>query len=77
MHKKNLKCSIGCNKIKTQYHIFEKCKPLFRRNKTNQSTQLNKIYGTLDNQKSIIIMLIQIDEARKQLLEEIVLPQEK
>ena len=28
MNKNNTKCSLGCNKIETQYHIFEECQPI-------------------------------------------------
>ena len=72
--KDNLNCSLGCNKVETQYHIFEECQPVLRRTNINQSIQLDDIYGTLENQISIIRMLVQIDGAWKQLLEENMIP---
>ena len=64
-----MKCRLGCDTIETQYHIFEKCTPIFAETKLNKNIKLDKIYGTLEEQKSIIKYLIQIDETRKLLLE--------
>ena len=70
MNKNNTKCSLGCNKVETQYHIFEECQPIFKRANIFESIQLDQIYGTLEEQSSIIRRLVQLDDARKQLLEE-------
>ena len=69
MNKKNMKCSLGCDSIETQYHIFEQCVPVIEQLRLKESINLDKIYGTLEEQKSIIQSLIQIDECRKQLIE--------
>ena len=69
MNKKNMKCSLGCNSIETQNHIFEQCVPVIDQLRLKESINLDKIYGTLEEQKSIIQSLIQIDECRKQLIE--------
>ena len=55
-------------------HIFEECQPVLGITNINQSIQQDNIYGTLENQISIIRMLVQIDGARKQLLEENMIP---
>ena len=64
-----MKCSLGCDSIETQYHIFEQCAPVIDQLRLKESIKLDKIYGTLEEQKSIIQSLIQIDDSRKQLIE--------
>ena len=69
MNKNNMKCSLGCDTLETQYHTFEQCSPIIDHIKLKESIKLDKIYGTLEEQKSVIKSLIQIDDARKHLIE--------
>ena len=70
MNKNNLKCSLGCNSIETQNHIFEECPVIINHIKLNNIIQIDKVYGSLEEQKSVIKILIQIEDTRKLLIEE-------
>ena len=69
MNKSDMKCSLGCDTIETQYHIFEQCSPIKEQLRLQKSINLDRIYGTLEEQKSIIRSLIQIEDARKHIIE--------
>ena len=69
MNKNNLNCSLGCNSVETQNHIFEEC-PIIRNHiKLSNIIQIDRIYGSLEEQKSVIKVLIQIEDTRKLLIE--------
>ena len=67
-NKGNLQCSLGCRSVETQSHIFEECTPIFNIIGPGKNENLTKIYGTLDDQISIIKILVQIEETRIQLI---------
>ena len=69
MNKNNMKCTLGCNTIETQYHIFEQCSPIYHQIGLKESIKLDNIFGTLEDQKSVIKSLVQIEDARKHLIE--------
>ena len=71
LHKNDIKCSLGCNSEETQIHIFEECTPILSNIGAGQSISLNKIYGTLDDQKSIIKILVQIEDLRVNFIKKI------
>ena len=54
MNKGNLKCSLNCDEIETQIHIFENCEPVLSRLNLTQTLPLNSIYGSLSEQKSAV-----------------------
>ena len=64
-----MKCTLGCNTLETQYHIFDQCSQIFNKIRLRESIKLDKIYGTLEDQKTIIKSFVQIDDARKDLIE--------
>ena len=69
MNTNNLNCSLGCNSVETQNHIFEEC-PIIRNHiKLSNIIQIDRIYGSLEEQKSVIKVLIQIEDTRKLLIE--------
>jgi hypothetical protein len=70
MNKNTLNCSLGCNSVETQNHIFEEC-PIIRNHiKLSKIIQIDRIYGSLEEQKSVIKVLIQIEDTRKLLIEQ-------
>ena len=71
LHRNNIKCSLGCNSEETQIHIFEECTPILSHIRARKSIILNKIYGTLDDQKSIIKILVQIEDTRVKLIKKL------
>ena len=64
-------CSLGCSSDKTPSHIFEECTPILNISGPGNIVNLNTIYGTLDDQKSIIKILVQIEDTRVQLINKI------
>ena len=70
-NRKNLKCSLLCNTVETQEHIFQECQPIRRHMKNPISVKLNKIFGTIEDQVSIIDSLIEIECIRKSMLEKL------
>ena len=70
MNKGNLKCSFFCEEEETQGHIFQACKPLLSRLETSSAVRINDIYGTLDEQRNAIKILIKIHDIRKNLLKD-------
>ena len=71
LHRNNMTCSLGCSSDETQSHIFQQCTPIFNIIGPGNIVNLNKIYGTLDDQKSIIKILVQIEDTRIQLIKKI------
>ena len=71
LNRNNLKCSLLCNTIETQEHIFQECQPIRRHMKNPISVKLNKIFGTIEDQVSIIDSLIEIECIRKSMLEKL------
>ena len=67
MYGENQNCIFNCPSLETQYHVFEDCQPVIQRMKVPTQISLNKIYGTKDDQLSIIHTLIEIDEIRRKM----------
>ena len=68
LHRDNTKCSLGCPSEETQTHIFEQCTPILNIIGPGKNINLSDIYGTLDSQKSIIKILVQIEDIRVNLI---------
>ena len=71
MNKGNLKCSFFCEEEETQGHIFQACKPLLSRLETSSAVRIKDIYGTINEQRNAIKILIKIHDIRKNLLKDI------
>ena len=71
MNKRNLMCRFLCNSEETQSHIFENCRPLKARISYPVNVYLNYIFGSMDNQIQVIKCLINIDNVRKLIIEDI------
>ena len=65
MNKNNLFCSLGCNELEDQIHIFEKCNKL---KLDNKSPPYENIFMGINEQKKVITDMIQIEKKRKELL---------
>ena len=68
LHKKNLKCVFQCNEEETKCHIFQKCEPILTKLGFKNIPSLDKIYGSLVDQKSALLIYTQIDQMRKQMI---------
>merc|ERR1712127_430888 len=71
MYKNDLLCSLKCDSLETQTHIFEDCKPIFDKLKLTQTCKLNQVFGTVTEQKEAASIFIKIEEARIKLLKDI------
>ena len=60
--------SLGCNSEETQTNIFEQCTPILNIIGPGENINLGDIYGTLDSQKSIMKILVQIEDIRVNLI---------
>jgi hypothetical protein len=69
MNKNNLNCSLKCNSVETQNHIFENCKPILSKLKTPNPIQLSKIFGSIDDQCEVIDTIMNIEAIRKSMKE--------
>ena len=61
MNKNNLKCSFNCRSDETQIHIFEQCMPIIEQMREPRYIELNKIYGSIEEQCEVIQTLVEID----------------
>ena len=68
MHKNNLKCSLNCDSLETQKHIFEECRPIINKIKLTTHCKIDQVFGSVTDQKEAIQVFIQIEEARKKLV---------
>ena len=68
MNKGNLKCSLNCDQIETQIHIFENCEPVLSRLNITETITLNGIYGSITEQKSAVKVFVKADKMRKQMI---------
>jgi hypothetical protein len=57
MNKGNLKCSLNCDEIETQIHIFETCEPVLSRLNIAQTIPVNSIYGSPSERKSAVELI--------------------
>ena len=71
INKGNLKCSFQCDSDETQEHIFQNCQPILSRISYPAIINLKSIYGTVDDQLSIIKNLTDVDKIRRLMNEEI------
>ena len=69
-HRNDMKCRVGCITEETQFHIFEECTPILNIIGPGKNIYLNKIYGTLEEQISIIAILVQIEDIRVKLIKD-------
>ena len=56
--------SLGCLAKESQFHVFEECKPILDKLGLSKKIRLDKIYGTLEEHKSILPILMQIEAIR-------------
>ena len=54
MNKGNLNYIMNCHQVETQSHIFKHCQPVISKFNLGQTMDLNKIYGSLLEQKSAV-----------------------
>jgi hypothetical protein len=71
MNKGNLKCTFYCNSDETQEHIFQHCQPIQSRISYPVIVNLKDIYGSVDDQLSIIKNLTEVDRIRRLIIEDI------
>jgi hypothetical protein len=70
MNKNNLKYSFNCKRDETQNHIFEQCLPIIEKMEVPKYIELNKIYGSIEEQCEIIQILVEIDRIRTKMKKE-------
>jgi hypothetical protein len=68
MYKQNTKCTLGCNSIETQAHIFETCEQIYTKMKSPRNIILDYIYGSVEEQKSIVMTLVTIENVRQNIV---------
>ena len=73
LNRGNLRCSFLCDSYETQDHIFENCNPIRQRIGYPHMVNLKLIYGSIDEQYSIIKILTRINNERI-LMKQDVLP---
>lgn len=69
LNKRNLRCRLNCYNEEFQSHIFQACRPILDKLGLKEVPNINYIYGTPVEQKNAIKIFIQIDQVRKQLLQ--------
>ena len=69
----NLKCSFQCDSDETQEHICQNCQPILSRISYPAIIDLKSIYGSINDQLSIIKNLTEVDKIRR-LMNEDILP---
>ena len=69
LNKRNLRCRLNCYNEESQCHIFQSCRPILDKLGLKEVPNINYIYGTPVEQKNAIKIFIQIDQVRKQLLQ--------
>ena len=69
LNKGNLKCSFQCDSYETQDHIFENCYPIKQRISYPYTVNLKHVNGSIEQQQSIIKILIKIDNIRRMMKE--------
>ena len=67
-NKNQIKCSLGCSADETQNHIFEECQPILDLIGESKKIKLNSVFGTLEDQKSVIPTLMHIEAIRVDLI---------
>ena len=70
INKGNLGCQFKCDSEETQSHIFENCGPIKARISYPVNVNINSIFGSMDNQTQVIKYLIDIDNVRKLMIED-------
>ena len=73
MNQGNLKCTFRCDSDETQDHIFENCDPIRQRIGYPHRVELKHIYGSIDEQYSVIKILTRINNMRN-LMKQNILP---
>ena len=71
LNKFNLNCTFKCETKETQEHIFENCEQIKKHMKSSQNLKLENIFSTLNDQKDVAVKLIEKENIRKMLLNEI------
>ena len=73
LNKGNLGCRFLCDSEETQNHIFDDCGPIRARirNSFPVHVNLNNIFGSIQDQIEVIKYLSEIDNVRKQMIEDI------
>ena len=64
MYQNNMQCSFGCLKEETQFHVFQECEKTRQNLDLNEKVEFSFIYGKLYQQKAAISQLLQIEENR-------------
>ena len=65
----NLKFCFYCSSDKTQENIFEQRIPIMTRRKNHTNIQIEKMYGSVEEQSEIIESLLEIDLISKEMKE--------
>ena len=66
LNSSNLMCTLGCQKIEDQNHIFEKCSVL---NTKEEQIRINFIFEETSRQKEAIVKILRIEKERIKLKE--------
>ena len=75
LNRGNLKCVMGCIEDESQSHIFENCEPLRKTlDQHQQNISIEKIYGSVQDQKEAVLIFEQIDKQRRQFINSDILP---
>ena len=69
LNRNNLRCSLKCDTEESQAHIFQSCQPILNKIGIQNVPNIIHIYGTPVEQKNAIKIFIQIDQIRKQLIQ--------
>ena len=63
---------MGCKEVESQSHIFENCEPLRQTlDQYQQNISIEKMYGSVQDQKEAIVIFEQIDNKRKSIKSDI------
>ena len=68
INKNQIKCSLGCSADETQIHIFEECQPILDLIGESKKIKLHSVFGTLEDQKSVITRLMHIEALQVDLI---------
>ena len=73
LNKFNLRCSLKCNENETQEHVFEYCEEIIKNMKQTTNINLENIFGTVKDQKEVVINLIEKENIRKSLQDNLII----
>ena len=71
LNKFNLSCSFKCKTNETQEHIFKNCDQINMNMKTSSNLKIENIFFALKNQREVAVKLVEKENIRKMLLNEL------